>query len=103
MEKGGVAGKNFYGNSEQVLQELQKANNRCHYLVSYPDLLKLRQVYAYYIKTAIQDKNEIVIILPFYENADAVRYVLAQKNGPDMDVEKHEKEQSLIIADSLKA
>jgi hypothetical protein len=70
MEKGGgVAGKNFYGNSEQVLQELQKANNRCHYLVSYLDLIKLRQVYAYYIKTAIQDKNEIAIILPFYENA----------------------------------
>jgi hypothetical protein len=62
-------------------------------------LATLRNVYSYYINTALNGKNEVVIMLPFYETTDSVRRILGQR---DFDVSKHEKQRSLIIMDSLK-
>jgi hypothetical protein len=42
------------------------------------------------------------LINPFYETTDSVRHVLSEKNNPEINVSKHEKEKSLIIIDSLK-
>lgn len=59
----------------------------------------LRNVYSYYINTALNGKNEVVIMLPFYETTDSVRRILGQSK---VDASKHEKQHSLIIMDSLK-
>jgi hypothetical protein len=72
-----------------------------HYLIVYPDLATLRKVYSHYIDSALNEKNEAVIVLPFFETTDNVRRVLKQSEF-DIDVTKHEKQRSLLVADSLK-
>ncbi|HZA69484.1 MAG TPA: hypothetical protein VE548_07265 [Nitrososphaeraceae archaeon] len=64
------------------------------------DLQTLREMYSRYTKYALYDGNEIVVILPFYETAEAVRRVLSEDDAW-IDVRKCEKEQALLIIDSL--
>ena len=71
------------------------------HLIVYPDLNILRKVYSYYINTALNDKNETVIVLPFFETTDTVRRALRESEF-DIDVTKHEKQRSLLVMDSLK-
>lgn len=59
-------------------------------------MITLRELYSHYIKTALYDKNEIVIVLPFYETADTVRKILTE-DGANIDVSKYEREQLLVI------
>ena len=72
-----------------------------HYLIVYPDMVTLRKVYSHYIDSALNEKNEAVIVLPFFETTDNVRRVLKQSEF-DIDVTKHEKQRSLLVMDSLK-
>jgi hypothetical protein len=94
-----------YGTAIEILEELKAANFGSHYLVAYPNLDTLRKVYTSYVKTALYERNEIVIILPFFETVDSVRRILTENSdiALNIDMRKHEKEQSLIIIDSLKA
>jgi hypothetical protein len=64
-------------------------------------LATLRKVYSYYINAALNEKNESVIILPFFETTGNVRHILGQSEF-DIDVAKHEKQRSLLVMDSLK-
>jgi hypothetical protein len=84
-----------------------------HCLMVFPDLMTLRGVYSHYTKMQLEDSNEIVLILPYYETTEMVRLTLSgetiySENGNNpygysgIDVNKHEKEGSLIIMDSLK-
>ena len=84
-----------------------------HCLMVFPDLMTLRGVYSLYTKMQLEDSNEIVLILPYYETIGMVRLTLSgetiyNENGNNpygysgIDVNKHEKEGSLIIVDSLK-
>jgi hypothetical protein len=57
-------------------------------------------MYSHYIKAALKN-NEIVVILPFYETVNNVRCILSEDSAC-IDVRKYEKEQSLLIIDSLK-
>ena len=101
-EKEHITFKNIrQGKIEDILNELTKTDLGAHYLVIYPDLVTLRELYSRYIKTALYDKNEIVIVLPFYETADTVRKILAE-DGTNIDVRKYERKQLLVIIDSLK-
>jgi len=50
----------------------------------------------------VENNDEIVIILPYYETTDTVRRVLSE-NSARIDVRKYEKENSLVIIDSFKA
>jgi hypothetical protein len=81
----------------------------------FPDLMTLRGVYSHYTKMQLEDSNEIVLILPYYETTEMVRLTLSGEtiynengrgNNPcgysGIDVNKYEKEGSLIIMDSLK-
>ena len=84
-----------------------------HCLMVFPDLMTLRGVYSHYTKMQLEDSNEIVLILPYYETTEMVRLTLSgetiyneNENNPygysGIDVNKYEKEGSLIIMDSLK-
>jgi hypothetical protein len=88
-----------HGNVESIQKALAGTEYRAHHLVVYPDLATLRDVYSYYISTALNGKNEVVIMLPFYETTGSVRRILGHSK---VDVLKHEKQHSLIIMDSLK-
>ena len=99
-------------NSYDVLKQLRQAEFGAHYIIVYPDMMTLRQIYSRYIKAQIEDDNEIVLMLPYYETTEMVRSILSGENnnnnnnnngGSIIDVRKYEKEGSLIIIDSVKA
>jgi DcmR-like sensory protein len=93
----------FRGHALEVSQELKKSSFGAHFLVIYPDLSTLREMYSHYVKSALSNEgNEIVLVLPFLETADNVRRILSE-NSANIDVRKYEKEQSLLIMDSLKS
>ncbi|MFZ0203257.1 MAG: hypothetical protein WAL46_06145 [Nitrososphaeraceae archaeon] len=82
-----------------------------HCLMVYPDLMTLRGMYSHYTKTQLED-NEVVLILPYYETVDMVRFVLSGRdvyfdnwNNPfgysGIDVNRYEKAGSLMLKDSL--
>jgi hypothetical protein len=82
-------------------QELHKSEFGSHFLVIYHDLDTFRELYSLYAKAALKD-NEIVVILPFYETVNNIRSILSEDSAC-IDVGRYEKEQSLLIIDSLKS
>jgi DcmR-like sensory protein len=95
-------------NSHDILKQLRQAEFGTHYIIVYPDMMTLRQIYSGYIKAQLEDNNEIVLILPYYETTEVVRRILSGENntgigGSIIDVRKHEKEGSLMIIDSVRA
>jgi hypothetical protein len=90
----------FYGYAEEISKELRTLEIGSHILIEYPDLQTLREMYSHYTKFALYDRNEVVVILPFYETADIVRRVLSEDSAC-IDIRKCEKEQALLIIDSL--
>jgi hypothetical protein len=97
-------------NSNDILKQLRQAEFGAHYIIVYPDMMTLRQIYSGYIKAQIEDDNEIVLMLPYYETTEMVRSILSGENnknnsndGRIIDVRKYEKEGSLVIIDSVKA
>ena len=85
-----------------ALEQINQAEYGAHYMIIYPDLDTLRELYSNYTGKQIEENNETVLINPFYETTDSVRQVLSQYNHSMNDVSKYEKEKSLIIIDSLK-
>ena len=81
-----------------ALDQINQAEYGDHNLIIYPDLDTLREIYSNYIGRQIEENNEIVLINPFYETTDSVRQVLSQ----GLDIDKYEKEKTLIIIDSEK-
>ena len=98
----------------ETLDAIKESETGTHGLLVYPDITTLRAIYSRFTKQQLEDKNEIVLILPYYETTDMVRLVLSGSNvyGDDIannpvgysgiDVRKYEKEGSLVIVDSLK-
>jgi hypothetical protein len=86
---------------EDTLEKLNRARQGSHYIILYCDLPTLRKIYSQYTKRQIEEKNEIVLILPHYETTDMVRYVLSHM--ATIDVKEYEKQDSLVIIDSARA
>ena len=91
----------FSSDAVETSQELHESEFGAHFLVVYPDLVTFRETYSQYVKEAMKD-NEIVIILPFYETVNDVRRIMSE-DGLGISVRRYEREQSLLIMDSLKA
>ena len=85
---------------DDVLYQINQAEYGAHYIIIYPDLDTLRELYSNYTYKQIEENSEIVLINPFYETTDSVRHVLSQYNH-DMDISEYEKDESLMIADAL--
>jgi MEDS: MEthanogen/methylotroph, DcmR Sensory domain len=94
------------------LDTCRESSPGSHCIIVYPDLMTLRGVYSHYTKMQLEQSKEIVLILPYYENTEMVRLTLSGEtiydesgNNPfgysGIDVNKYEKEGSLIIMDSL--
>ena len=102
----------------EALDSLKESQPGTHCLMVYPDLMTFREIYTRYVKILIEQRNEVVLFLPYYETPDMVRRVLSgrdtfedDKDGgtrnrnvffTGIDVNKYEKEGSLIIVDSIK-
>src|SRR6266516_5376532 len=89
------------GYDEHTLEKLKRARQGAHYIIIYRDLTTHREIYSQHTKRQIEEKNEIVLILPHYETTDMVRYVLSQMAL--IDVREYEKQNSLLIIDSSRA
>ena len=86
-----------------MLEQLRTAEYGSHYLIIYPDLTTLRELYTHYTKIQLEENNEIVVLIPYYETSDMVRRTLTE-NGGNIDIQKYEKKvDKLIIMDSVKA
>ena len=90
----------FRGHAVEVSEELIKSAMGTHALLLYPDLLTLRELYSFYARSALGE-SEIFLILPYLETVDNVKRILSEDSA-NIDVRKYEKEQSLLIMDSLK-
>jgi MEDS: MEthanogen/methylotroph, DcmR Sensory domain len=92
------------GTIQEILEQLRIAEYGAHYLIVYPDVTTLRELYVQYTKIQLEISNDIVVLIPYYETCDTVRRALTE-NGGNIDVQKYEKEDegSLIILDSVKA
>ena len=83
-----------------ALEEINQLEHGVHYMITYPNLTTLRELYSNFTHKQIKDNNELVLINPFYETTDSVRQVLSHCDH-NMDVSKYEKEKALLIADSM--
>lgn len=107
------------GSDNEILEHLTNAEYGTHSILVYPNIETLRETYTRYVKRQLEDNNEIVLILPYYETADKVRKTLSNSdfvnrgeaansdsnnsNGSSIiDIRKYEKEGSLMIMDSVK-
>src|SRR5919206_2875646 len=85
-----------------ALEQIIHARYGAHYMLIYPHLDTLRDLYSNYVHKQIKENNEIVLLNPFYETPESVRQVLSEKYDHGMDdISKFEKEESLLIADAL--
>jgi MEDS: MEthanogen/methylotroph, DcmR Sensory domain len=85
-----------------AFDHINQAEHGVHYIIIYPDLDTLRELYSKYVYKQIKENKEIVLINPFYETTDSVRQILSEKYDDGMNsVSKYEKEESLLIADAL--
>jgi hypothetical protein len=105
--------KSLPGRVNEGLGSFKESPPGTHCLMVYPDLMTLGGIYSHYTKIQLEDNNEIVLILPYYETTDMVRLALSgryvysdTRNHPfgytGIDVNKYENEGTLIIMDSLK-
>lgn len=85
---------------EDAVIRLSEADKGIHGLIIYPDLTTIREFYSCYTQIQLEEKNEMVLINPFYETTPSVRHILSQCHKP-IDLDKHESEQTLLINDSL--
>jgi hypothetical protein len=86
-----------------ILDQLNQIEFGAHYVLIYDDLTTFRQIYLYYAKLQLEENNELVLLLPYYETTDTVRRYLRENEDACIDVRKYEKEGSLVIIDSIRA
>lgn len=85
-----------------VLHHMGEAEYGAHYIIIYPSLHRLRELYSNYVLKKIEENNEIVLVNPFYETTDSVRRALSEKYNHRVNaISKYENEESLMIIDSL--
>ena len=98
-----------FSSRAEISEHIKQAEYGAHYLLIYPGLSTLREIYSRCIKSEIEYSNNIVLILSYYESPDKLRRILSDgsdsknKDKDDtIDVSKYENESSLVIMDSLK-
>ena len=107
---------------KEILKSLLETPIGIHQIFVYPNIDMLRKLYFHYIKSLLDNNNEIIIFLPYYETAESVKKVLSSfsidYNNDDIidqnkyidkkdtvieDVNRYINNGSLVIIDSEKA
>ena len=108
---------------KEILNSLLETPIGIHEIFVYPTIDMLREIYFHYIKRLLDNNNEIVIFLPYYENAESVKKVLSSFSIDDYnnnnigqnkykdkkdttvieDINRYINNGSLVIIDSEKA
>jgi hypothetical protein len=79
-------------------KQLQDSCYKEHNMIIYEDNYTLREIYCKLAKRALENNNEIMLILTTYETPNTVRDMLSEY---EIDVRKHESDGSLVIIDSV--
>jgi hypothetical protein len=113
------------GSMKYIIEQISQSEVGSHNILIHPGTEALRKLYSSYVKRQLKDRNEIVLILPYYETEDKVREVLLSEdtiggvaaaastttkedgsgngnNRMNDKISEHEKQGSLIIKDSVK-
>ena len=91
---------NGYENiSNDIVLKLVKLPLGYHCLVLYPNIETIRKIYVEYIGITIEQGNNAILFLPFYDTTDKVRQLL-MSNG--LDVKRYERNNSLVLLDFAK-
>lgn len=88
------------GNLIAIVDQLQKFEFGEHNILTYHDYDSLRELYARHCKQRLEKDNEIVMLLPHYLTPTSIRFALQEL---DIDVRRHEDDQTLIIMDAVNA
>lgn len=81
------------GTTSDIIKGINKIEHGEHVVIIYPNLYALREIDSHYCNIALKN-NELVLILTYYQTAECIRLTLKEL---DIDVEKYEKENDLII------
>lgn len=106
-----------FGSINDITDQISQAEVGSHNILIYSSIDTFRKLYSNYIKRQLEQSNEVVIILPYYETAAKTREVLFSEGivdtaitieGDEMNNDSNnrrnnnEKEGSITIDDSLK-
>jgi len=78
---------------------LEEAKFGERYVIVYPELADFRKIYAQYTKKHLEQDNEIVVLLPYYETIDKV---ITNLQKHDIDVANYGRQGYLLVMDSYK-
>jgi hypothetical protein len=77
-------------NDFDALEEMVSSNYGEHNILIYPDTSTLREIYSCYCKSSLEYNNstsssdEMILLIPFYETVQGVRYTLEKRAGIDV-------------------
>ena len=63
-----------------VLYHMNEAEYGAHYIIIYPNLDTLRQLYASYIRKQIQENNEIILVNPNEKEKNLLYLLILYRN-----------------------
>ncbi len=91
---------NGYENiSSDIVLKLVKLPLGHHCLVLYPNIETIMKIYSEYIHFIMEQKDVVILFLPYYNTTDQVRQLL-MTNGTD--VKRYERNNSLVLIDFAK-
>ena len=91
----------------EILKSLLETPIGIHQIFVYPNIDILREIYFHYIERLLNNNNEIVIFLPYYETAESVKKVLSSfsidyynnNNNKSIDLNKYKDKKNTAIVD----
>ena len=86
--------------SESILNAIKASDYGDHNLVVYPCLGQLEELYIECCKDSILERNEIFILVTYYQQVSAVRKKMYMGG---IDAARYENDDTLVILDSEKA
>ena len=90
---------------KEILKSLLETPIGIHQIFVYPNIEMLREIYFHYIKKLLDNNNEIIIFLPYYETAESVKKVLSSfsieyNNNNNIEQNKYkDKKDTTVIED----
>src|SRR5829696_5353606 len=79
---------------KEILNSLLNTPTGIHQIVVYPNLEIIRETYFHYIKRLLDNSNEMVIFLPYYESSHSVKKILSSFPTETNEVENDKKYES---------
>lgn len=84
---------------DNIIRKLNQADYGEHNLIIYHDLSAFAEIYTWYAKEHLRERDELIVIFTCYETPEKVRRNLSDVG---VDVPSCERENLLTIIDSMR-